>query len=262
MHDYDANDIKRLFSLSAPVLHALIRAGHIQPTRIGPRFRFTFDDLLLLRTVSALRAARIPARKIQGALRALRASLPPGQPMSRLSLAQVGEHLGTGDGQLALALEVTPVNAQVRRFARRKTRMPADEDAHGQFARGLELEQSDAAAARAAYEACLTDDPHYLEARINLGRLLHLAGRLSDAERVYREARDASALLSFNLAVLLEDLEREPEAIVLYNEALGHDPDLADAHFNLARLEERAGNAQASFRHLLAYRRLLHHADL
>ena len=119
------------------------------------------------------------------------------------------------------------------------------------------LEDTDPAAALAAYEACLELDPHHVESSINLGRMLHAAGRLDAAERVYRSADKAEPLVAFNLAVLLEDLNREPDAIVAYREALALDPQLADAHFNLARLYERARNPKASLRHLLAYRRLI-----
>jgi hypothetical protein len=44
--------------------------------------------------------------------------------------------------------------------------------------------------------------------------------------------------------------------MLAYREALALDPGMADAHFNLARLHEHAGNAKDCFRHLLAYRRL------
>jgi tetratricopeptide (TPR) repeat protein len=64
-------------------------------------------------------------------------------------------------------------------------------------------------------------------------------------------------LLTFNLAVLLEDLGREPDAIKAYRETLAMDPQFADAHFNIARLYERAQDPQASLRHLLAYRRMI-----
>jgi tetratricopeptide (TPR) repeat protein len=111
--------------------------------------------------------------------------------------------------------------------------------------------------AQSAYEACLEADPSHLEARINLGRLLHIAGRLAEAERVYRSAAQAEPLLLFNFAVLLEDLDRELEAIQKYREALALDPQFADAHFNLARLYERARDPKASLRHLLAYRRMM-----
>jgi tetratricopeptide (TPR) repeat protein len=90
-----------------------------------------------------------------------------------------------------------------------------------------------------------------------LGRLLHLAGRFKEAERVYRSSDRPEPLLTFNLGVLLEDLDREPEAILAYREALALDPQLADAHFNLARLYERARDPKASLRHLLAYRRMI-----
>ncbi len=95
-----------------------------------------------------------------------------------------------------------------------------------------------------------------MEARLNLGRLLHIEGRLREAEQVYRGQEAPEPLLFYNLAVLLEDLEREPEALATYREALALDPELADAHFNLARLHERAGQAKDALRHLLAYRRL------
>jgi tetratricopeptide (TPR) repeat protein len=130
--------------------------------------------------------------------------------------------------------------------------LPAD-----QFERALALEGSDAEAAQAAYEACLAADAHHLEARLNLGRLLHIGGRLQEAEEIYRGTDVAEAILSYNLAVLLEDLERESEAMVAYREALALDPGFADAHFNLARLYERSDRPKDALRHLLAYRRLI-----
>jgi tetratricopeptide (TPR) repeat protein len=117
--------------------------------------------------------------------------------------------------------------------------------AHRHFQRGTRLEIKDAAAARAAYEACLKGDRSHLEARINLGRLLHVAGRLEEAEGIYRRPYEPSAILYFNLGVLLEDLERVSEAVQAYREAILHDPGMADAHFNLSRLHERVGEAPA-----------------
>ena len=110
-------------------------------------------------------------------------------------------------------------------------------------------------AARTAYLAALSVQEDHLEARINLGRLLHLDGQLAAAEKLYRQARTSSALLSFNLAILLEDLEREEEAVAAYRDALAQDPLLCDAHFNLSRLHEKANRPREALRHLLAYRR-------
>ena len=128
---------------------------------------------------------------------------------------------------------------------------------HAHYLCGAALEEQDGRAARAAYEACLAGDCRHMEARINLGRLLHLEGLLREAEKIYRGTAEPSALLFFNLGILLEDMQREIEAIEAYRQAIVHDPGMADAHFNLSLLHERLGEAQASFRHLLAYRRLL-----
>jgi tetratricopeptide (TPR) repeat protein len=133
--------------------------------------------------------------------------------------------------------------------------VPAADVAHEHFQRGHMLEESDVAAARTAYLAALSVQEDHLEARINLGRLLHLDGQLAAAEQLYRQARTSSALLSFNLAILLEDLEREEEAVAAYRDALAQDPLLCDAHFNLSRLHEKANRPREALRHLLAYRR-------
>jgi tetratricopeptide (TPR) repeat protein len=129
--------------------------------------------------------------------------------------------------------------------------------AHEHYLRGLDLEEADRLAAKAAYEACLAGDCSHLEARINLGRLLHLEGMHADAETIYRDTQEADATLFFNLAVLMEDLGRESDAIKYYHEAIVHDPGLADAHFNLSMLQERRGETQGAYRHLLAYHRLI-----
>lgn len=139
---------------------------------------------------------------------------------------------------------------------RASPRVPNTVSAAAHFQRALELEDTDAQEAQAAYEAALASDPRHLEARLNLGRLLHLEGRLDEAEAIYRATESKEALLAYNLAVLLEDLDRHSEALVAYREALALDPQLADAHYNLALLYERSGRPKDALRHLLAYRRL------
>lgn len=129
--------------------------------------------------------------------------------------------------------------------------------AHELYLRALELEAADRKAARAAYESCLAGDCRHLEARINLGRLLHLEGLHGDAERIYRDTQESDATLHFNLAVLMEDKGCCAEAMQLYREAILLDPGMADAHFNLSILLEQKGDPQSAYRHLLAYHRLI-----
>lgn len=127
--------------------------------------------------------------------------------------------------------------------------------ASAQFARGFALEETDVGAARDAYAAALTLHEGHLEASINLGRLLHLSGELEAAEVIYRAAEHEHALLAFNLALLLEDLRRDQEAIRAYREALALEPTLHEAHFHLGMLHERLKMPREALKHLLAYRR-------
>jgi tetratricopeptide (TPR) repeat protein len=280
MHEFDSKDLKRLFGIPASQLRSLIRAGHIRPLKKAGRLSYSFQDLIVLRTAGSLRAAKIPAQRINRTLREIRDSLPGELPLSGLSIVAVGDRIVVREGQAlrepatgqyTLDLEFIDKGGDLLVIDRRATAPPAQDPtaasaespaehritADEQFEKALELEDNDPKAARAAYEVCLAADPHHLEARLNLGRLLHLQGRLCEAEQVYRDADTNEPLLSFNLAVLLEDLDREAEAMLHYRDALALDPALADAHFNLARLHERAGDSKDALRHLLAYRRLM-----
>jgi tetratricopeptide (TPR) repeat protein len=123
------------------------------------------------------------------------------------------------------------------------------------FARGFALEATDIAAARAGYRAALATYRGHLEASINLGRLQHLNGELAASEKTYRAARHASAALSFNLALLLEDLHRDEEAARAYQDALAQDPTMHEAHLHLSLLHERRDRPREALMHLLAFRR-------
>jgi tetratricopeptide (TPR) repeat protein len=268
MHAYDTKDLERLFGLPASAVRALARSGNIDPVRRAGRLHYSFQDLLVLRTASALRAANISSQRINRTLQKLRSALPAGSALNRLSLTALGNRIAiregqtlreSDSGQYALALEIVEEKGRLHVIARQDPAAESESESSADeiYTRGLALEDSDPQGARAAYESCLKADPAHVEARINLGRLLHIAGRLDEAERVYRSAGQAEPLLLFNLAVLLEDLDREPDAIAAYREALALNPEFADAHFNLARLYERSRDAKASLRHLLAYRRMM-----
>ena len=283
MHAYDAKDLERLFGLPASAVRALARAGNIHPVRRGSKLHYSFHDLVVLRTASALRAAKISSQRINRTLKELRSALPADSALNQLSLTALGNRIAIREGQTlresesgqyALALEIVEEKGRLHVITRHDAGTREDgitrhdaaarpgtaapgASAEDHYAKGIQLEETDPQAARKSYETALAADPNHLEARINLGRLLHLDGRLAEAEQVYRFGGNAEPFLVFNLAVLLEDLGREPEAIVAYREALALDPQFADAHFNLARLYERARDAKASLRHLLAYRRMM-----
>jgi tetratricopeptide (TPR) repeat protein len=145
--------------------------------------------------------------------------------------------------------------------AAREPRDDADAAAHARaaFERALELEDVDPEAARDAYRHALALDPSLVDARVNLGRIVHEAGDAREAIRLYEDALARSPddpIVHFNLALALEDAQRPDAAADHYRSALALDPDFADAHYNLAGLYELAGRKAEALRHYHAYKKL------
>src|SRR6202790_2734274 len=99
MHAYNTKDLERLFGLPASAVRALARAGNIHPVRRGGRLHYTFHDLVVLRTASALRAAKISSQRINKTLQDLRSALPAGSALNRLSLTALGNRIAIREGQ-------------------------------------------------------------------------------------------------------------------------------------------------------------------
>lgn len=268
MTGYSVRDVANLLDVPEQRVRAFVRAGIIDPAR-GSRneYIFSFQDLVLLRTATELSRAKLSLRQIGAALSRLRAKLPDGRSLTELRIHAAGDEIVVQErseppwnpqsGQFHIEFDTRELAAKVAPFTR--TRPDAEErSATEWFELGVELESTDAAQARAAYENAIRVDPTLCEPRVNLGRLLHEAGMLQEAERQYRDALELRehALAAFNLGVLLEDVQRPAEAIQAYARALSADPQLAEAHYNLAQLYEKRGDRMAAIRHFNGYRAL------
>lgn len=270
---YTTKDAAGLLGLPARRIRVYARTGLVHAER-GPRneYRFSFQDLVLLRTAAALRAARVPARRIHEALDRLRAELPRGRSLSELRIAAEGDQVVVADGQAVwnpltgqyhLDFTVAELGDRVAPLAPRITRdalaKGADLDADDWFELGLELEAYAPAEARRAYARAIELNAGHADAHVNLGRVLHDAGDRAAAESHYRRALAATphATAAYNLAVVLEDQGRLDDAARAYQRTLALDPTLADAHYNLAILLENRGEPEAALRHMAACKRIL-----
>lgn len=230
MHQYGVREVEKLLRLPRSTIRALVDAGFVTPER-GPRnsLRFSFQDLIVLRTAQALAAAKVPAKRITRSLRELRRHLPGAMPLSGLSIGAVGERVVVKEGA---------------------SRWQAES---GQYL--LAFEGDPAAGALKIIEQPKAS----IEEEIDRGYDLHQAGELDQAEAVYRKALDAhgpDSLLLYNLGVLLQDLGRTADAAEAYRAALHGDPGMADCHYNLALLCEALALPQEAIRHMAQYRRL------
>jgi tetratricopeptide (TPR) repeat protein len=271
---YSVKDVARLLDLSVGQVRAYARAGVLEPQR-GSRgeYLFSFQDLVLLRTAKGLVAQRIAPARVRNALTELKRRLPQGRPLSAVQIVARGDRVlvRQGDalwrpdtGQSEFDFEVSELAEQVAPHVAKAIEAARERDdeltAEDWFALAADLETAAPEHAREAYRRALELDPHHVESRVNLGRLVHETGRAAPAEAHYRLALAAEPqhpTAWFNLGVALDDQGRGAEALEAYQNAIRHDPDYADAHYNLARHYEQRGDSPAALRHLSTYRRLI-----
>jgi tetratricopeptide (TPR) repeat protein len=230
VHQFGVREVEKLLRLPRSTIRALVQAGFVTPSR-GPRnaLRFSFQDLIVLRTAQALAEARVPAKRITRSLKELRRNLPASMPLSGLSINAVGDRVVVKEGAKSWQAE------------------------SGQYVLAFEGDPT------AGVLKVIQAEQPAVQAEVEDGYELHEAGRLQEAEAAYRTALDThgpDALLLYNLGVLLQDMERKAEAAESYEAALQLDPAMADGHYNLALLCEDLGRAREAIRHMAQYRRL------
>ena len=270
---YTLKSIEKMLGLGRGVIASIVNAGFVTPTRgVRNELRFSFQDVVLLRTAHHLMAANIAPRRMLRSLKKLKAKLPKELPLSGLRISAVGSDVVVRDGgaqweaesgQLLMDFEIAHDEGAVT-FLTRATTVADDADADADlwFTRAEQLEANDVAAAEKAYRHALSIAPDHADAYINLGALLCEAGRCAEALKLFDIAIRHCAqapLLYFNRGIALEDGNRIEEALKSYERCLELAPELADAHYNAARLYEQRGQVQMAVRHYSAYRRLQEH---
>jgi tetratricopeptide (TPR) repeat protein len=258
---YKLQDVHRIVGVNRSTIRLVIKNGFVAPTR-GPRqcYLFYFRDLIVFKMAKALADARLSPRRISTSLGRLRRKLPLALPLSGLRIAAVGRDVvvvepasqwRVDDGQLLLAFDVTSETGELT-FA---TPAPLDD----WFSRAFNIEDSFPEEAIAGYRHAIKDNPCASGAFANLGRLLHEAGKLEEAEAVYLQGQEScpgDAILLFNFALLREDQGQLDDAVQLYMKAIAADPGMSDAHFNLGLLYESLRKDRDAVRHFSTYRKL------
>lgn len=272
MQGYTTGDVAELLDLSPAQIRSFARDGFLSAERQSTgEYRYTFQDIVLLRAAKELHAARIAPRKIRRALRELRNQLPQGRPLSTVRIRADGDrvtvrHAGVAwhpeSGQTTfdfepadLASGLAPAAERVWHEAQSNTAMSGDD----WFELGLDIDAVDGARAADAYSRALAANPEHADAHVNLGRLHQEQGAVDKAEYHYRAALRSEPqhlTANFNLGTVLEDLGHVEDALRAYQQVLTLEPAFLDAHFNSARLFERLGERDRALQHLRHYQKL------
>lgn len=273
MKAYSTREVAELLAIPPQRVRALARAAGLvaQSARGAKPYRFTFQDVVLLRTAKGLTEAKLDPRRIWRAIKALAAQLPPDRPLSAVRVQIEGTRVVVRDsntawepesGQTILDFSVRELSEKVAPMVRESVHQSLQTAASADdwFEAALECEQMGASPdAENAYRSALRLDPRHVPAIINLGRLRHVARALPEAEELYRQALSLDPehpTARFNLGVVLEDRGAMQDAITQYQEAARLDPRVADVHYNLARLYQQTGDQQAALRHFSRFKSL------
>ena len=278
---YSTDDVARLLGVDPRRVRSFVAAGFLAPRRKGRAYRFSFQDLVILRAAHGLLEAGIPPQRVQSALARLRRQLPRGRSLAAVRISPEGGQVVVRDGAEVWEPEsgqrqlpypdfagfegfaVAELAERAAPHARRavaEAERRGDLDAEDWYEVAYDLEATALDEAERAYRRALRLDPAHADAHVNLGRLLHAAGDAAAAEGHYRQAaalRPADPTPAFNLGVALQDLGRPREALAAYRRAVASDPAFADAWFNLAGLHSQLGDPRAALRSLKRYRDLV-----
>jgi tetratricopeptide (TPR) repeat protein len=106
--------------------------------------------------------------------------------------------------------------------------------------------------AQVRFERIQSLNPTFIEAYFKLGKIALMLGDFATAESVYKTAltiEPDNAALTYNLAEVLDEQNRLPEAIILYEKAIQLNPNFTFAHNNLGLLYEKQGRLDQAEHH-------------
>ncbi len=268
MRLFTSGEVAKILNLSPARIRSFVRAGFIRPVRERRSLRFTFKDLIFLKTAKGLLESSVPSHTVVRMLNSLKRQVPPDQHLSSIKIYADGRRVVVWDGKARwqpdsgqflfnFATETMAQNLSLPEKPQEGNKRGLT--AEHWFNLGVELESTSIPEAQRAYARALQIDANMSNAHLNLGRLYHDAKELGKAETHYRAAGTSAPedpAPRFNLGVLMEDLKQPLAAMRAYREALKLDPAFADAHYNLGLLCEALGYKAEAVVHFRAARKL------
>ena len=262
---YTRSEIRRILGINENRLRSWERLGLTEV-----RDRYSFADLISLKTLQSLRENRIPATRIQEALHRLRLRLSNvRRPLDelkivsdgrRIAVEMPGEKMEALTGQMIFNFDAGALRSvatlESQQSSSARSRRADGGESLFQYALELERHGTPANDIVDVYRQVLECNPGAAGAWINIGTQHYRQGRLSLAEHSYQQALQVFpeyALAYFNLGNVCEDTDRLEEAAEHYRQALRYRTDYADAHYNLALVQEQRKHFLEAAKHWQAY---------
>lgn len=267
---YSVRQVSDMLDLSPRQIRALVADGALTPM-IGARgkFLFSFQDLVVLRSVAELIRSGVALHKVRAAVTSLLDQLPDDASLAVASLDASGRSVvvsvdtTTWDPvtrQIVLDLDIEATTDRITSVVDVSLSAADERTATEWYVFADGIESSDPLAAEEAYRRSIQIDDTFADAHLNLGRLLHADGKVREALDEYRAARmidGEDAVTHYNIGVASQDLGDFEDAVAAYERAIELAPRFADARYNLSTLYEELGDTALAVQHLHAYRDLI-----
>ncbi|MDA1076590.1 MAG: MerR family transcriptional regulator [Proteobacteria bacterium] len=269
MSGYSTREVASLIGMKPDQVRHYVRRKLISPTR-GERdeYRFSFQDVVLLRSAKGLLDANVSSRAAHRVLKKLNTELAQVKSLAAMRIFADGNTVVVREdnqlweaetGQAQLDFTVAELADNVATLAHQNLIIAKEVDALDTdewYNLGLDLEEVDISKAPDAYRRAIELDPNNADAHVNLGRLYQLKGNLRHAKRHYEIAAKAvldHQLANYNMGTVFDELNELDKAAEYYRKA----DKVPDAHYNLARICELRGDQLSAVRHMREYRQLL-----
>jgi DNA-binding transcriptional MerR regulator len=252
----------RIIAVSPDRIRYWVKQRLVMPSATrGRRYRFAFNDLLVMRMAKELLPRRRHLEPIRRCFVRVRDFFDPKRPVTSLKLenedgciiVRDGEMMFEAEsGQLLLCFDGPPPAGKIEdRFGPARVRE--------RFEEAKRLAESDPLRALTLYSDLLGREPRNFEVHMRMAALLEKEGNLPDALRHLLGAAaiiPAQAEVHLKLGLLYRRREEYENALQSFVRAVECDPLAVEAHRNLAELYERIGRKRDALRHLSTLHRL------
>jgi tetratricopeptide (TPR) repeat protein len=259
---FSTRSAARILAVSPDRIRYWVKLRLIAPSaRRGRRFRFAFNDLLLMRMAKELLPDHHHVGLFQRCFDRVRDYLEAERPVTSLKLHNDEGRIVLTEGDALIEIET---GQMLLRFGPQR-QTGKIEDRFGparvrkRFEEARRMAEADPLRALTLYSDLLGREPSNFEAHMRMARLLEREGNLTGALRHLLGAAvivPANAEVNLRLGTLYRLREETENALQSFLRAVECDPQSIEAHRNLAEIYDRIGRKREALRHLSAIHRI------
>ena len=260
---FSTRSAARILAVSPDRIRYWVKRQLISPTgSTGRKYRFAFNDLLVMRLAKDLLRERRHLEPFQRCLRRMTDLVDPGRPLTALKLVNDEGRIVVSDNGVLIEAET----GQLLFDFRADRPLGKVEESFGparvreRFEEARRIAEEDPLKALTIYSELVGREPGNFEAHMRLATLLEREGDLQGALRHLLGAAaivPASAEVHHRLGLLYRKREEYQHSLRSFLRALDCDPTSVEAHRNAAELYESMGRKRDAQKHLNAIHRLI-----